>query len=730
LANAAEQSGANGDTYSFAWSLNAGPLPGVTTQTNTNNSSQLANAYEGNYKLDIMNVSNTGCSFTSSLPVNLDLNISLPNIIGVNTVDPTDCLPSGSAQVASVSIGGGPSIVGPALTTNFTYEWYANNFVPADLLPTTTPVINALTPRSYFVLVQDNSTKCKSGPREVKIVDTNIIYPVVVITQTAKQISCIANTGTAALDATGDGQTDANPNYAFTWFPTLDLTGASFATTSAITNLVIGNYSVNVLNNITGCAASMPYIVPDEAPIFKPEISLGGQPRTLCVGQDGSVLARVTNISPDYPFPYSFTTDVFVGASPNLSSPPNFANVANIAGFPYNFLQSNLIEGAYTVRVTDNNTGCVTTGVEQVLDQRTPPIVAITEDIPMTNCDPARANGQLSATADGKIGGYTFDWYNGTTVSTPPGALLVQNDKLSGKAAGNFVVRATRKLTGCFADKSGAITDKTVKPPVPNAKVVADRTNCIFPNGWVTASVGGVTFNYSFDWYDGAGATNGIDFNGIDYQNRDVGPYSVTATDQITGCVSPPATVTVADKRLIPEFTFDSTPSYCIDTGKPKGNGSIQLNLTTGEAILDDVTWTDLSSNAVVGKGVEVFELFPGFYQALATTVEGCTNKGTAEVKTEISPYNGVSVNGDSQNDNFIIDCISLFPNNNVKIFNRSGIMVYEINGYNNADFSFKGIGEKGLYVQGSQLPVGTYFYVIDKRDGSKPLAGYLELIR
>jgi hypothetical protein len=29
----------------------------------------------------------------------------------------------------------------------------------------------------------------------------------------------------------------------------------------------------------------------------------------------------------------------------------------------------------------------------------------------------------------------------------------------------------------------------------------------------------------------------------------------------------------------------------------------------------------------------------------------------------------------------------------------------------------------------GNQLPDGTYFYIVDKRDGSKPVAGYLEIV-
>lgn len=101
-----------------------------------------------------------------------------------------------------------------------------------------------------------------------------------------------------------------------------------------------------------------------------------------------------------------------------------------------------------------------------------------------------------------------------------------------------------------------------------------------------------------------------------------------------------------------------------------------------------------------------------------------------AEVRTEILSYNLVSANGDSNNDTWIIDCISNYPNNNVKVFNRYGVLVYEVDGYDNADTVFRGIGERGVYSMGNDLPDGTYFYIIDKRDGSKPITGFLELVR
>ena len=749
-AAALEQSGANTDTYSFAWTLNGGALPGATTVTNTTNNSVLGNSLEGGYSLTVTNTSNTGCAVSSTLNLLLDQTRSTPNIIDVITVDPLDCNPSASATVTKITLGSTTNsllfppnvapnneVTGPSLL-NFNYEWYQGSFTPANQVPIggpfiITPTINSLLVGNYFVIVRDPATDCVSGPKEIVIKDDNIIYPVLEITQPGKQLSCIATLGTASLAATADLQTDANTNYGFTWFKDIGNTPPSFATTSTVANLLAGEYSVTILDVTTGCTTSGPYIVPDEQQAFSPLLSLGGQPRTYCVGQDGSVLARVTNLDPTYPFPLTattFTADLYFGATTTPGGTPDIANIPLVSGFFTNFVQTGLAEGFYTVRVVDNNTGCIGVATNQVMDERVNPVISIIEENPLTNCDPIRANGQLFAMADGRITGYNFDWFAGATVPVPVGTPLAVNNILIGKISGPYTVRGTNAISGCFTDKTGTITNKTVIPPVPDPEVVFNRTSCIIPNGWVTTTVGGVIFNYTFNWYDGTTASGSSDFIGVDYRDRDIGKYGVTATDDVTGCISPIGIVEVLDARVIPEFVIESTPSYCSDVGQPKGVGSILFNLSTPDIAIDSAIWYEVGSGVIAGIGSAVYELFPGTYKVEVVSTEGCTNEGTGEVKTEINPYNGISSNNDGSNDAFIIDCISNFPNNNVKIFNRSGILVYEIDFYNNFDRSFTGIGLEGIYLEGKELPVGTYFYIIDKRDGSKPIAGYLELDR
>jgi gliding motility-associated-like protein len=119
----------------------------------------------------------------------------------------------------------------------------------------------------------------------------------------------------------------------------------------------------------------------------------------------------------------------------------------------------------------------------------------------------------------------------------------------------------------------------------------------------------------------------------------------------------------------------------------------------------------------------------PDIYTVIATSDLGCETVKEIEINTEIHPFNGISRNADGMNEYFHIDCIDQFPDNIVKIFNRAGTLVYEAHGYENIDIRFDGRSNKGISPMGTNLPDGTYFYVINKMDGSKLLAGYLEIV-
>lgn len=101
----------------------------------------------------------------------------------------------------------------------------------------------------------------------------------------------------------------------------------------------------------------------------------------------------------------------------------------------------------------------------------------------------------------------------------------------------------------------------------------------------------------------------------------------------------------------------------------------------------------------------------------------------------DIVVYNGVTPNGDGDNDYFRIENIQNFPNNSVEIYNRWGVKVFETKNYDTSGNVFKGVSEGRVTVKKSdKLPTGTYYYILKyektDKDGSRmeTKAGYLHL--
>ncbi len=95
--------------------------------------------------------------------------------------------------------------------------------------------------------------------------------------------------------------------------------------------------------------------------------------------------------------------------------------------------------------------------------------------------------------------------------------------------------------------------------------------------------------------------------------------------------------------------------------------------------------------------------------------------------------YTGMSPNGDGINDVFIIGGIQDLENR-VEIFNRWGGKVFESDNYGRDGNFFDGISSKGITPEKEdQLPVGTYYYVLEyvlESGERKSRAGYLYINR
>ncbi|MBP2834042.1 gliding motility-associated C-terminal domain-containing protein [Aquimarina sp. U1-2] len=143
--------------------------------------------------------------------------------------------------------------------------------------------------------------------------------------------------------------------------------------------------------------------------------------------------------------------------------------------------------------------------------------------------------------------------------------------------------------------------------------------------------------------------------------------------------------------------------------------------------------WESLGNTGFIGdlsNGEITSEAFvPDTYTILTFGTSELLLDGEFEIFTAVSP------NGDGENDFFRIQGLANFPNNELSIFNRWGVLVYQRERYheaqdNNGSDAFIGISEgRTTIAKGEELPVGTYYYVL-KIDGRKDQAGYLYINR
>jgi gliding motility-associated-like protein len=88
---------------------------------------------------------------------------------------------------------------------------------------------------------------------------------------------------------------------------------------------------------------------------------------------------------------------------------------------------------------------------------------------------------------------------------------------------------------------------------------------------------------------------------------------------------------------------------------------------------------------------------------------------GTCKIKV----YSGVDLSG--INSTFTIDNIEDFPEASVKIFNRWGNLMFNTKNYNNKDNFWP--------KKDANIVPGTYFYIIEIGNGSKPIKGWVEVL-
>lgn len=84
-----------------------------------------------------------------------------------------------------------------------------------------------------------------------------------------------------------------------------------------------------------------------------------------------------------------------------------------------------------------------------------------------------------------------------------------------------------------------------------------------------------------------------------------------------------------------------------------------------------------------------------------------------------------ITPNGDGINDYFTLKILEKSPNNEFRVFDRAGLLVFEQSNYKD---EFSGKGNKNIFMKGEYLPEGVYFYLLELKDLNLKYQGYFYL--
>ncbi len=110
-------------------------------------------------------------------------------------------------------------------------------------------------------------------------------------------------------------------------------------------------------------------------------------------------------------------------------------------------------------------------------------------------------------------------------------------------------------------------------------------------------------------------------------------------------------------------------------------------------------------------------------YILTVTSDKGCTDSDDVFVKVLKKPIvpNIFSPNGDGIHDTWKLPYIDTYPGATIDIYNRYGQLVFHSTGY---------AREWDGKANGKDVPVGTYYFVVDPKNGRQKMAGYVDVIR
>lgn len=359
----------------------------------------------------------------------------------------------------------------------------------------------------------------------------------------------------------------------------------------------------------------------------------------------------------------------------------------------------NAIKGVYQYRLGVANGSDITSARCRVYST---PLMVTVNPLPVVTAIPPKTFCEGYPITLEATGGATYRWTGPGIQPTSQNPLMVTSATPANE--GVYTVIATSDK-GC--DAAPMQVQVKIVPKVV-ASVSADVAICLGDHTQLQAS-GGLYYKWT--------PSTGLDHD--DVANPVASPgetttYSVNVSNDGCNDDSKAIKVTV---RAIPVANGGGNKK--IFEGQ-----SIKLNGTVAGDEISNVSWSPTTALDDPASVTPIASPTDDITYTMTVTSQNCgisTSTVFVRVYKKVTIPNTFSPNSDGINDRWNIDALITYPESSVMVFNRYGQVVYKSTGYPKA--------WDGTY-NGKALPGGIYYYIIDLKNNTKKLAGWVMIVK
>ena len=593
-------------------------------------------------------------------------------IDSVAIIQPDDTLTAIFTDTTMIACGGGctgsATITPTGGTPPYSYLW-SNGQTDS----TATNLCDSI----YSVTVTDNNL-CTTTDTIV-IVDTSDI--VLTITD-INNINCNGDCdGSATANVSG-----GTPPYSYLW--------SDGQTDSTAINLCDTIYSVTVTDD-NSCIRiiQVDIVAPDSL-----TVSITETTSTTCFNEcTGSVTAAPIGGTPTYTYNWYINDSIFI----------NYDSVA-----------ANLCEGNHSVIIIDDH-GCSSSELPFTITSLSNLTTASMLD--SATCSSNTDDGAIYPGPYGGIPPYSYIWSNDSTTQD-----------LEDIVAGEYSVTITDSL-GCEIQRTFTVPHKIEVYAFAGDDDTICRGETIQLEGtgyFINISTGQTSDITYFEWNSLPEINNDTTDQTLWVTPDTTTIYYFTTWDDTKVCYDIDA-VTIEVPPLLDIYAGDD---ISIQESSQVNLEATILNDNIPEdwlSYIDSTTyfWELMNGDIINDNPIVATPMVTGIYIVQAITPIGCIEIDTITVTIiDFIIPSGITPNGDGINDTWIIMnemSLSYYPNVVVLIYNRWGEKIWQ---------SAKGypVPWDGKTLKGKDLPMGTYYFIIDFNDESKtkPITGPITIIK